>query len=1191
MDPESKPNSLTVGYLNIQGQGKLTQSKQNQIEHLVKSHRCDILNLQESNVSSDAFEHCPYIANNFHIIAQNSDTGFGVCSLVHKRIPIENEYLHPSGRIIAFEVHNLSIVNVYLPSGSEHHAKNLREDLIGQTIPNLLLNKDWGIIGGDFNCISQSIDCTHHPEQKISSNLKRIIPLLKWRDTFRTLHPKKVTYSHFYSRQMSATGLTKGASRLDRSYSWGQVNILSSEYAGAPFSDHMMHIVKVEFDSSILPAEPIYKPYFKINPEIAKDDEFKAKVKEISEGWLKSKYLIPLLQWWDLLKKDVRQAAKIIQKKKALQKKSKLNYLMLAQAHLSKKVSTGNLDLLPQLKEIQLQISNWFDAEADKVKLHARLGDVEVSEKVRIFHHEQLYRTINRSSILKLKTAQGIVTGHTNCANTLNKEVEELLSEKAHLDEDAQENLLNDVEATFTTRDNEMLEAEITDTEVRESLKKSNKSAAPGCDGLTFLTYDQCWSSLGGHLCEVIRHVVKEGSPSESMRHSLLVFSPKAGKANSLLPRDKRKISLLQSDHKILSGILAARLRRTEDHTLSQHQYAAGPRRITHAISQARDAIQSVSAHHKGSSVVQTDFVSAFDKLSISWTWKVLAKKKCSPIFIQVLKNIYEDNPSYVINIINNQQQPRIENKRKSIYQGDRTSTVLYNFSVDPLLIHLHKRLKGLVYHRLATEGPKHPLFGPPTPVVAKLVVLGFVDDVKAVVNSLKEFHLLDNGLKMFELASGSQLHRNPETKKCQILTLGKWSTWKQSDSPLPYMEVVDHLNFLGVTLARTSSKSRAINSEILSKKVKSTMAMYKAGRHSPLVCRPYTVNTFVMSKICYRSSIINLRSKDIHSMQSSVKSWVTQNLLLKPPEVLLYRDVAEGGLGLIHTESRCTANLIRTFVEQAHPNSRFPNVYLNTLFRCFVLKEDFPGGVKRPPYFSERFFEIISEAMEDEHDHLHLMSTRSWQRRLLEREITHRRDPLSGISDAILTSQELKHSQADWLNVWCIRRTAGLTPWQMSWLFEFSNGLHVNNDRLNKLGKITSDKCDFCCLPDTRCHLLFCSFNNNIGQKLLLLLSSMSEKSPDMTSLGIVDLHVSRPLQLPLLFTVCEVMNQMQISRTKKQAIVPEKMSASILATSSVFLLSKKFCYAHETINSWLQNYFNNSDIIALPAPAARPL
>ena len=36
-------------------------------------------------------------------------------------------------------------------------------------------------------------------------------------------------------------------------------------------------------------------------------------------------------------------------------------------------------------------------------------------------------------------------------------------------------------------KDNEMLEAEITDEEVRESLKTSNKKAAPGGDSITFL--------------------------------------------------------------------------------------------------------------------------------------------------------------------------------------------------------------------------------------------------------------------------------------------------------------------------------------------------------------------------------------------------------------------------------------------------------------------------------------------------------------------------------------------------------------------------------------------------------------------------------------------------------------------------------------------------------------------------------
>ena len=46
---------------------------------------------------------------------------------------------------------------------------------------------------------------------------------------------------------------------------------------------------------------------------------------------------------------------------------------------------------------------------------------------------------------------------------------------------------------------------------------------------------------------------------------------------------------MLQTDHKILTGVLAARLKRTVKHTISPQQYAASPRKITHAITQARD--------------------------------------------------------------------------------------------------------------------------------------------------------------------------------------------------------------------------------------------------------------------------------------------------------------------------------------------------------------------------------------------------------------------------------------------------------------------------------------------------------------------------------------------------------------------------------------------------------------------------
>ena len=260
---------------------------------------------------------------------------------------------------------------------------------------------------------------------------------------------------------------------------------------------------------------------------------------------------------------------------------------MLAQTHLSRRVSEGHLNLFGKLKAIQMQINTWFDNEAEKVKLHARFQDIQDSEKVRIYHHEILYRTINKSTIQKLKTPNGIIQGHDKCAAFLNEESKALLETEVELDDAAQNLLLASVPPAFDEKDNAMLEAEITDEEIKASLNSSNKNASPGADGLTFQTYVQCWSTLGPHLCQVLREVVKSGSPSKSMSHAYQVFSPKIGKASSILPKDKRRLALLQSDYKVLTGVLAARLRKTEGHTLSTHHPAS---RVTLWVSHGKFA-------------------------------------------------------------------------------------------------------------------------------------------------------------------------------------------------------------------------------------------------------------------------------------------------------------------------------------------------------------------------------------------------------------------------------------------------------------------------------------------------------------------------------------------------------------------------------------------------------------------------
>ena len=735
-----------------------------------------------------------------------------------------------------------------------------------------------------------------------------------------------------------------------------------------------------------------------------------------------------------------------------------------------------------------------------------------------------------------------------------------------------------------------MLEAEITDEEIKASLNSSNKNASPGADGLTFQTYVQCWSTLGPHLCQVLREVVKSGSPSKSMSHAYQVFSPKIGKASSILPKDKRRLALLQSDYKVLTGVLAARLRKTEGHTLSNHQYASSHKKITHAISQARDAIHNTSPNHKGCAIIQTDFQQAFDFLSISWCWKVLEKKNCSREFINVLRNLYEISPNYVTNIINNEQQKRILNKRKNIKQGDRTSSIFFCFAMEPLLLHLNNQLQGLTYHKLLTAGPKHPKLGGPPPVETKLKVFGFVDDVKGVASSVEEFKAIDHSLQLFEKATGSKLHRDPATKKCSVMPLGRWSNWKQSDCPLDYMGVVDELNFLGVMLARTSTKTRALNGDELTKKVRATISSYKAGRHSPLVCRPHTVNTYVMSKIAYRSAIVNFRMQDINHIQWTIKQWITQNLLLKPPEILLFRDIEQGGLGLLHTGARCTANLVKTFIQQAHPNSQHFNLYLNTLFRCYVEEELDKNTLKRPPFYSLDFFEIIKEAIHDSRESILFITTKGWQSRILERGITHSKDPEAGFPELIRTDQEKRLNNADWLHAWNIRRKAGLTPDQKSWLFLWSNGLLINNVKLLKLGKATTDKCDFCDEQDSRLHILYCNHSKTINEGIFKIINSCSDQNVCDADTEILNLDIPTSLQLPAIFIFCEALQQVHECRLKKQPVQISKLIATIKVKSEAFLLSKKLAFAHQVVSMWLDAFFSGHPDATLRQPPPAP-
>ena len=107
-----------------------------------------------------------YIYKNYFPIYNNNKSGYGTCMLVKKEFTISNVVNNSDGRVICLDIDDqLTVVNIYLPSGTDQKSKTERESII-DNLPNLLLyKKETGMIGGDFNSITEKQDSLLHPDQ------------------------------------------------------------------------------------------------------------------------------------------------------------------------------------------------------------------------------------------------------------------------------------------------------------------------------------------------------------------------------------------------------------------------------------------------------------------------------------------------------------------------------------------------------------------------------------------------------------------------------------------------------------------------------------------------------------------------------------------------------------------------------------------------------------------------------------------------------------------------------------------------------------------------------------------------------------------------------------------------------------------------------------------------------------------
>ena len=396
---------------------------------------------------------------------------------------------------------------------------------------------------------------------------------------------------------------------------------------------------------------------------------------------------------------------------------------------------------------------------------------------------------------------------------------------------------------------------------------------------------------------------------------------------------------------------------------------------------------------------------------------------------------------------------------------------------------------------------------------------------------------------------------------KVKFLPLGRWrGTLVQEDLPHQYVRLSDHLDFVGVELRSSFTQTRKVNGEYLQARIKNTVGPWKAGRFMPLSQRAFSANCYGLSKVWFKCSVVNLRVQDLTTITSQIKSWLYQDLLIKPSELVLYRGTEVGGLGLMNVKIRSLALLIRCFLETStNPNFRH-SLFHEHLFRYHVMREHSLPDPGFTPYYDGEFFQLLQHYKTSTDLNISTMSLKQWYTLLLEDKILMNDETPA---ELLPVRPEVLHPNTDWEQVWKIVRTKGLGSELVSFQYKMIHQLLPTQERIARIGLHEGQPglCLLCRLEaEDLVHSFFdCTKNIQVG---LALLGCVQQVVPGLSAEAAVLLDLGSALpqdeNLAILCILTTGLKYIWETRLAKKVVSTFRMRAEIEAKVAILRKSR---------------------------------
>jgi exonuclease III len=798
---------------------------------------------------------------------------------------IQNIKRSQNGRYIAINTiineKKFCLINCYAPNTvqSRNQLKWLEE------IQKILEeNNDSNIIvGGDLNdvfipqldryrCKPRAVETDYVKEWKTLCEDYNLV------DIWRMLNPDRRCYTWRQGR--SALNLKQ--SRLDywlvsahMTYDLQYVDINSSAR-----SDHSL--ITIGFFKTCVPDRG--PSFWHFNANLLKDHNYVKLIKE-KFGTASKKY--ETLQdkglKWDVIKMELRSSTICFSKNKAKENRDKIKEKMIEVDNLEKQLSKEPSDaLLQKYNEGKKQIEDYNNDKANGVIVRAKVDWAEYGEKNTKFFLNLEKRNYNMKCITKLVTEEDKEI--SNADDILKYEehfYKTLYSDPADVSTQTRLNasnvFLDETTPKISENHKQMCECDITVEEAGKALKQLQNGKSPGSDGFTTDFYKFFWCDIKNSVIDSINYAKNIGKLSIDQKRGIINLIPKKNKDPRLL-KNWRPISLLNTDYKIITKVLASRLKEVLPSVINSDQVAYLKKRfIGQNIRTIFDILDYTKLKDENGIIAFLDFEKAFDTINWKAIFDALTSFNLGPSFIGWVHTIYNDSEACVTN---NGYSSAFFKLERGVRQGCPLSAYLFIMVVELLANQIRKseNIRGIKIGN--TE--------------IKLVQMAddtttFVEDVNSLENIFKL-------LETFRLYAGLKLNKS----KTEAMWLGR--DMNNDHSPLD-IKWVKQVHSLGIFFSYDTDSVVQKNFMDRAKEFKRILDLWLQ-RDLSLLGKITILKSLAFSKIIYQCGVIACPSKFIEQVNNMAYNFIWNYKPNKIKRKTLIAEYEKGGLRMLDIKS-----------------------------------------------------------------------------------------------------------------------------------------------------------------------------------------------------------------------------------------------------------------------------------------------